>query len=625
VDYVVKDGDVVIVDEFTGRLMEGRRWSDGLHQSVEAKEGIRPRAQNQTLATITFQNYFRLFSKLSGMTGTAMTEAGEFASIYDLDVVAIPPNRPVVRADDRDVIYLRMEDKWKAIASEIEEVHAMGQPVLVGTISIEVSELISGMLKRRGIPHEVLNAKQHDREAAIVSQAGRKGAVTVATNMAGRGTDIVLGGNPEKMLDDHCEQKGWTLESHAGEVKALEGQLQEQCATEKQEVLDAGGLYVLGTERHEARRIDNQLRGRSGRQGDPGRSRFFLSLDDDLMRRFYKDWVKNFLSRAGMGEGEPVESGMVSRAIEKAQRKVEIYHFEIRKNLLEYDEVMDQQRHLIYGHRQEAVENADMRIPIQDMFSQVLDEQLNSFQGDGHDQAPDWEGCASWAQRKWGWEGDADQLEAVGFDELEELLVADVEERMEGRREEWGAEAMGELERFLVLNAIDQKWKDHLYAMDALRAGVGLRGYAQVDPKNEYKREGLVMFESMLGAVAEQVTDLILKVQMKAADDSALGGAWEGQQASHPSFAGPASQTRGPGNAPPRRVVGAGYQPQGGPAPQGNPLQEFARQQADQEAASQPRDSNSGAELPTKKPARNAPCPCGSGKKFKQCCGRGGA
>jgi len=630
VDYVVKETDrgkeIVIVDEFTGRLMEGRRWSDGLHQACEAKEGLRPRAQNQTLATITFQNYFRLFEKLAGMTGTALTEASEFASIYDLDVLQIPTNQPVVRADEKDVIYLHMEDKWKAIASEIEEVSAKGQPMLVGTISIESSELLAGMLKRRGVKHEVLNAKQHEREAEIVAQAGRKGAVTVATNMAGRGTDIVLGGNPEGLLRREVEGLHLPAEEVETKVEEMRAGVEQRCAAEKEEVLSAGGLYVLGTERHEARRIDNQLRGRSGRQGDPGRSRFFLSLDDDLMRRFYRDWVKNFLGRAGMGGGEPVESAMVSRAIEKAQKKVETYHFEIRKNLLEYDEVMDKQRHLIYEHRQEAMEAHQLRERVLDMFGEVISNNVATYGGDGKDVPPDFDAIALWAQRKWGAEFDAAALEEIGVSSVEERLMEDVEARLKGRDVELGEEQMHELERFLLLNAIDSKWKDHLYNMDSLRQGIGLRGYAQVDPKTEYKKEGLAQFEDMLFRIADEVTDYILRVQISSGDEERLDQAYSGAQARHPApgggstsvSTGPVQQRRA---APQQRRVAVGYQ-----APQKeNPLQKFAREREEQEAASLPpeaADEASETSSGAPKVARNAPCPCGSGKKYKQCHGR---
>jgi len=605
VDYVVKEGRIVIVDEFTGRLMDGRRWSDGLHQSVEAKEGIRPKAENQTLATITFQNYFRMFEKLSGMTGTAMTEASEFANIYDLDVVAIPPNKPITRKDLADVIYLHEKDKWLAIAEEIERTQETGQPILVGTTSIESSELLSGLLKRRGVVHQVLNAKQHEREAEIVAQAGRKRSVTVATNMAGRGTDIVLGGNLDAMVAAKTENSG----KSADEVDQLRVSLEREMENEKEEVLAAGGLYVLGTERHEARRIDNQLRGRSGRQGDAGTSRFFLSLDDALMRRFYRDWVKNFLGRSGMGDGEPVESRLVSRAIEKAQKKVESYHFEIRKNLLEYDEVMDKQRHLIYEHRQDALEASALRHKILAMFEETIGDAVARFEGDGKEVPADWEALALWASRKWDCPFSPNELEGFGLATVEASLFSDAEGKYQARADELGAETMGSLERFLLLNAIDGKWKDHLYAMDALRQGVGLRGYAQVDPKTEYKREGLERFQLLLFSIADEVSNLILKVRMREEDSARLDSAYQGQQASHPAFA---STSGGPIQPPRGTPVAVGYQ-----APQSSPPGAASRER---EAASLPPGRASAAATP--KVPRNAPCPCGSGKKYKQCHGK---
>ena len=612
VDYVVKDGQIIIVDEFTGRLMEGRRWSDGLHQSVEAKEGIVPRAQNQTLATITFQNYFRMFNKLAGMTGTALTEAGEFARIYDLDVVAIPTNRPAARADEPDVVYLREDDKWKAIVDEIESAQEAGQPILVGTTSIENSELVAKALGRRGIPHEVLNAKHHEREAEIILQAGRKGAVTVATNMAGRGTDIVLGGNPDGLASSEAAGKG--LSEEAPGFREIAQKWRETCSAEKEEVIGAGGLYVIGTERHEARRIDNQLRGRAGRQGDPGASRFYLSLDDPLMKRFYREGVKNMLGRLGMGDGEPVESGMVSRAIEKAQKKVENYHFEIRKNLLEYDEVMDRQRHLIYEHRQEALEEGDLEGRVEMMFEEVVNGAVADWAGDGRDVGMDVEALDLWASRKWGWSGGVELLKDAGEESAASLLLKDVESRYAKRKEELGAEQLHGLERFLVLNAIDSKWKDHLYTMDTLRQGIGLRSYAQVDPKNEYKREGLERFQELLGSVADEVTDYILKLQIALGDEGRLGQAWEGQQAVHPAFsstsAGPVPARPGP-----QRQVAVGY------GEEGPPEDPYSQQRAQQESASLPVTSSSPAP-PQEKVPRNSPCPCGSGKKFKRCCGR---
>ena len=603
VDYVVKDNQVIIVDEFTGRLMDGRRWGDGLHQAVESKENLRPRAENQTLATITFQNYFRLFDKLSGMTGTAMTEAGEFAKIYDLDVVSIPPNKPIARLDDADVVFLEMKDKWVAIANEIKEAQDNGQPVLVGTTSIENSELLSGVLTRRGIKHDVLNAKQHQREASIVAQAGRAGHVTVATNMAGRGTDIVLGGNAEAMLkaeaDTHSMEVGGEkyLEVETGINASLKG--------ERETVLNAGGLYVIGTERHESRRIDNQLRGRSGRQGDPGRSRFFLSLDDPLMRRFYRDWVKNFLSKAGMGDGEPVESKMVSNAIKKAQKKVEDYHFEIRKSLLEYDEVMNEQRKMIYTQRQSALAGESLSERVLDMAREAVRVNLENNLGDGNEIEPEWELIKTFIDRRWDSALSIEDLQESGVNQVVGHVTEDFETHYSARSEQLGEEQMSRLESFLVLNAIDTKWKEHLYVMDALRSGIGLRGYAQVDPKNEYKREGLERFEEMLLNVAEEVSSFVLRVQLKSEMDQ-KSEVYAGQQASHPSFGGNASQTSASGGRPaqPQRQVAVGYE-----KPARTPQQPGA-------------PATAAPASPKPKVARNAPCPCGSGKKYKQCHGK---
>ncbi len=472
--------EVVIVDEFTGRMMPGRRWSDGLHQAVEAKEGIKPREENQTLATITYQNYFRLFDKLAGMTGTAMTEAAEFAKIYELDVINVPTNRPIARADHPDVVFRTAREKWKAITEEIARVHALGQPLLIGTTSIEKSELLAGMLSRRGIPHEVLNAKQHEKEATIVVHAGEKQAVTVATNMAGRGTDIKLG----------------------------EG------------VKETGGLYVLGTERHEARRIDNQLRGRSGRQGDPGVSKFFLALDDDLMRIFYRDWVSKFMERLGMTEGQAIESPMVTRAIEKAQKKVEQRNFEVRKNLLEYDEVMDEQRKVIYSARQDALEMRNLPERVGAMLEAVCTDKVQSIQGEKGAE-PDLDGLVQWAHRKFGFDLPIGELRSRVKNP--DALRAFVTERVEARYREVEAketpENMRRVEQYLLLTVIDQKWKDHLYNMDALKSGIGLRGYAQVDPKNEYKAEGYTMFETLLEEINDGVTDHLFKLHVPTKEE----------------------------------------------------------------------------------------------------------
>ena len=503
--------------------------------------------------------------------------------------------------------------------------------------------MLSGALNRRGIRHNVLNAKQHEREAEIVAQAGRIGSVTVATNMAGRGTDIVLGGNADGLLKAEMAKRKWEEESHADEIAARRAELEEQCLSERNEVLENGGLYVLGTERHEARRIDNQLRGRAGRQGDPGRTRFFLSLDDALMKRFYRDWVKNFLGRAGMGGGEPVESKMVSNAIRKAQKKVEAYHFEIRKNLLEYDEVMDKQRHLIYEHRQEALEAVDLRGKIHEMFAETISNTVNTYRGDGRDVPTDWEAISLWAQRKWDSQLSAEALESVGLDDIETKLNDEVAELYAGRVEQFGDELMGELERFLMLNAIDTKWKEHLYTMDSLRAGISLRGYAQVDPKSEYKREGLERFQELLYTVADEVTGYVLRMKLAAEDENKLEETYQGAQASHPQMApasatgGPASQTGGPGGMRqrPRQRVAVGYQaPKSTAAGQremwqkaqaATEAQEAAEREAKEAQAKQsttPAAPPAEPEDPYAKVGRNEPCPCGSGKKFKQCHGK---
>jgi preprotein translocase subunit SecA len=595
-EYVVHDGDqgpeIVIVDEFTGRLMPGRRWSDGLHQAVEAKEGLRIREELQTLATITFQNYFRLYQKLSGMTGTALTEAGEFSKIYDLDVLAVPPNRPFTRFDDQDVIYRTTKEKWKAIADEIEAVNETGQPMLVGTTTIENSEHLSGILKRRGIRHEVLNAKNHAREADIIAQAGRKSAVTVATNMAGRGTDIVLGGNAEGLI---AQRKALEPDS---DMDQLADEVRATITAEQSEVLEAGGLYVLGTERHESRRIDNQLRGRAGRQGDPGTTRFYLSLDDDLMRIFAREWVGGLLEKLGMTEGQEIQSGMVSRGIEKAQKRVEARNFEIRKSLLEYDEVMDTQRKTIYGKRQEVLEGEHLKDVVMDMCAEISTHIVESRWPEK--EAPNLEGMASELQTRFNTPFEISELsgkeDSGGI--VDSILVR-LDSRYAERTEAMGAERMRMLERFLLLNTIDSRWKDHLRAMDALKQGIGLRGYAQVDPKVEYKREGYDKFQMLLEAIAEEVTGLFFRLEVKQEDQETLDRRLDARQEGRTST-GPV----GPGAAP---VV---------------PAAMAAMQRGRERAANQ-----AGAQGPvkpitrtTQRVGRNEPCPCGSGKKYKRCC-----
>jgi preprotein translocase subunit SecA len=679
-EYVVEGDEVIIVDEFTGRKMTGRRWSDGLHQAVETKEGLTPKQENQTLATITFQNYFRMFNKLAGMTGTALTEAGEFHKIYKLDVVQVPTNLPLARLDGNDVVYRTEKEKWNAIVDELLRVHEKGQPVLVGTTSIEKSELLSGMLNRRGIKHEVLNAKNHEREAMIVALAGEKASVTVATNMAGRGTDIKLGGNFEYRLNKALEAAGLVLGDleKLAEIDAIRQRVRAQCDADEQEVQALGGLYVLGTERHEARRIDNQLRGRSGRQGNAGESRFYLSLQDDLMRIFYRDWVTNFMEKLGMTEGQPIESGMVTRAIAKAQKKVEDRNFEIRKSLLEYDEVMDQQRKTVYGVRQEVLESKGLKEKVVEMLGAAVERnaQTSFFQ--------DAEGFQGWFQRTFGFEI-APEVAATAVAKagnpapVLDLVLAQYEKR-EG---EVGPEIFRQVERYLLLNALDSRWKDHLHAIDALKAGIGLRGYGQVDPKNEYKREGFQLFEKLLHAIEDEVTSLVLRIRVSREEQPAPAAA-PGATATPGSAAG-ATAARTPLAAPPARPA-----PARPPAPARRPIPvsvpashafDYARRAqqiaalrsqsappaASAAASAAPSSTGSTSSAPAKqgteettaststgptapRPAapptrspvpqskaaaaadrerydgvgRNDVCPCGSGQKFKKCHGKAG-
>lgn len=516
--------EVIIVDEFTGRKMAGRRWSDGLHQAVEVKEGLEPKQETQTLATITFQNYFRMFDKLAGMTGTAMTEAGEFHKIYELDVITVPTNRPIVRDDKVDTVYRTLPEKWEAICGEIEQVQEKGQPVLVGTASVEMSEHLSTLLTERGVKHEVLNAKNHEREAQIVAMAGAKGAITVSTNMAGRGTDIKLGGNFEYRLSEAVREAGLEegdLDS-LEEIASIRAVVEEQSAKDEEEILSLGGLYVLGTERHEARRIDNQLRGRTGRQGDVGESRFFLSLQDPLMRIFYRDWVVNAMERLGMSEGQPIESGMVTRQVARAQKKVEDRNFEMRKSLLEYDEVMDHQRTEIYSARQAVLEGEDLKERIDIMMSNLTDRTAATY-----DQDP--EGFSDWVVKTFGVEISEESAAKAVHPEEPDIAsaVQEIDARYVERRAEWGEELTGRIESYLVLTAIDQKWKDHLHAMDALKAGIGLRGYGQQDPKIAYKKEATELFgDNLLPAIEADVASKILRIEVNKPEErqSAEGG-----------------------------------------------------------------------------------------------------
>ncbi|MEO2147139.1 MAG: preprotein translocase subunit SecA [bacterium] len=636
--------EVIIVDEFTGRKMQGRRWSDGLHQAVEVKEGLIPKQETQTLATITFQNYFRMYDKLSGMTGTALTEAGEFHKIYGLDVVSIPTHLPIARDDDEDVVYRTEREKWNAICDEIEEVNALGQPILVGTASVDNSETLSAMLRKRKLKHEVLNAKNHEREAQIIALAGDKSAVTVATNMAGRGTDIKLGGNLEYRLARALEAKELVLGDldHLEEIDAIREQVRERCDADEQVVLALGGLYVLGTERHESRRIDNQLRGRSGRQGNAGRSRFFLSLEDPLMRIFYRDWVVNAMERLGMTEGQPIESGMVTRAIAKAQRKVEDRNFEIRKSLLEYDEVMDQQRKTIYGVRQDVMENIELTEKALTMLGGSLNRGATVHLGDPS-------GFKEWCLKTFGLELDqALAIKATEPDEADPGPVLEVlEARHQTREKELGEELTRRVEQYLILNAIDGRWKDHLKAVDALKAGIGLRGYGQEDPKTAYKREGTTMFqEQLLPAIEDEVASLLLRIEVRRPDESdqgsapgtAQGDALQPRGMVQGGQVGSGAQKLSPQQLQElqrRARAQVAQQSMRGRVPASGAFDMMRRQKAakeQQQVAGDPGSPGNQPPQPGQKPlaapaeafpgtGRNDPCPCGSGKKFKKCHG----
>jgi preprotein translocase subunit SecA len=586
VEYVVKDGEVIIVDEFTGRLMPGRRWSDGLHQAVEAKEGVRIESENQTLATITFQNLFRMYEKLAGMTGTADTEAAEFDKIYKLEVVVIPPNRPMSRRDMPDLVYRTEREKFEAIVQEIKEKQITGQPSLVGTISIEKSEALSAALKKNGVPHVVLNAKYHEREAEIVAQAGRKGAVTIATNMAGRGTDILLGGNPEFM----AAQKTREIED-AAERKRIETEIRSQWERDHEEVVAAGGLHIVGTERHESRRIDNQLRGRSGRQGDPGSSRFYLSLEDDLMRIFGGDRIMNIMERLGMEEGVPIEHGMVTRAIERAQKQVEGRNFEARKHLLEYDDVMNKQRESIYTLRRSILEGREGKEYILNAADEIVEFLIDTHYPDDSHELSDEAELNAELYDYFGLDlktGGVD-LDGDRRDEVKYKLVQAVNKRYEEKESMIGADNMRLNEKYLLLQVIDQQWKDHLLNIDHLKEGIGLRGYGQRDPLIEYKRESFALFQSMLERVQDHVVKILWKIEL-------AGGSGSTSQSSDREEAARVQRALPP--QPPRQQMTFSGAPKEAAAP-------TKRAQA--------------------KVGRNDPCPCGSGKKYKKCHGENAA
>lgn len=583
VDYVVKDGEIIIVDEFTGRLMFGRRYSEGLHQAIEAKEGVKIEKESQTLATITFQNYFRMYQKLAGMTGTAVTEEEEFRKIYKLDVIVIPTNMPMIRTDMPDVVYRTEQGKFNAVLEEIIKRHEKGQPVLVGTISIEKSELLSKMLKERNISHQVLNAKYHDLEAQIVAQAGRKGAVTVSTNMAGRGTDILLGGNPGYMAREAMLQQGF--ESHVIEEAASNSVLEDDALIsarehyrrlyeekkketdrEHQEVVDLGGLHIIGTERHESRRIDNQLRGRSGRQGDPGSSQFFISLEDDLMRLFGAENIMGLMDRLGMDDTIPIENNLISRAIENAQRRVESRNFDIRKHVLEYDDVMNQQREVIYAQRRKVLIGEDMKESILEMIEKVVNNTITRFSG-GSKYPEEWDLKGLLEKAKTLFlprsELTPEDLGRLEGNEIRELLLEQALKGYEEKEAQLGSEQMRELERLITLRIVDGKWMGHLDAMDQLRHGIGLRAYGQRDPLVEYKYEAYDMFNQMIEEIQEDIVRYVYHVTVV--------------------------------ERPKER-------------------QDLVENRGEEEVKKTPAASS--------KIGRNDPCPCGSGKKYKKCCGK---
>jgi preprotein translocase subunit SecA len=637
-EYVVLDDEVLIVDEHTGRILSGRRYNDGLHQAIEAKEGVTVREEYQTLATITLQNYFRLYEKLSGMTGTAMTEASEFDKIYKLGVVPIPTNKPMARLDQRDLVYRTEEAKFAAVVDDIAERHANGQPILVGTTSVEKSELLSGLLKKKGVPHSVLNAKQHADEAKVVALAGHKGAVTVATNMAGRGTDIMLGGSTEFLADQELRKQGLDPVENAEEYNAawpatLE-RITAQVKAEHDQVKEAGGLYVLGTERHESRRIDNQLRGRSGRQGDPGESRFYLSLGDDLMRLFKSDWVERVLLALKVPDDVPIENKSVTKSIQSAQSQVEALNFESRKNVLKYDDVMSRQREVIYGERREVLEGADL----QDQVHQMIDEVVETYVLAATENFPEeWDLDQLWTALKTIYpvtlryqdlEREAGGRDGLDRDTLLADLQADAQKAYDAREAEVGSEVMRELERQVLLSVLDRKWREHLYEMDYLREGIGLRAYSQRDPLVEYQREGFDMFNAMKEGIREETVGFLFNLEVQVEDDEdaevdvdLLAAADTSGASGLPTEIdhdhGAAHEENGHEHHAPH-IFAKGLQPSRAPQ---NLTYSAPSEDGEAEVTG---TSASNAEDPYAGAGRNDLCPCGSGKKYKKCHGAPG-
>ncbi|HEV2274876.1 MAG TPA: preprotein translocase subunit SecA [Acidobacteriaceae bacterium] len=674
VQYVVKDGEVIIVDEFTGRLMPGRRWSDGLHQAVEAKEGVNIRREDQTLATITFQNYFRLYKKLAGMTGTAETEAAEFDNIYKLEIVVIPTNKPLLRHEYQDVVFRTAKEKYFAVADEIAKLNEVKQPALVGTTSIEKSELLSSILQRKGVKHVVLNAKYHEREAEIVAQAGRLGMVTIATNMAGRGTDILLGGNAEFVTKQELLKRG-----EARAVSVAEGAINPTAAPgmlrfyyqgqefetrqelwdrsfanhsataerEREQVIAAGGLHIIGTERHESRRVDNQLRGRAGRQGDPGASRFYLSLEDDLMRIFAKEWVSTLLQKLGMEEGVPIESRMITSRIEGAQKAVEAQNFEARKHLLEYDDVMNKQREAVYGLRRQLLEGLDQKeLILEDYTANLLSSAMEEHAPDEkHPDEWDVKGLKEKLLSQFGLDPDAEgiSIDTLNRHELGEAFFSRLKEKYEKKELILGSPTMRFHERMVMLSVLDSLWKDHLLSMDHLKEGIGLRGYGQQDPLVAYKKESFDMFEAMMGRFQEDAVRYLFLMQVVGPDGQPITEPPSRRTEAPPAEAIPDRQPA-PGQARPHRVP-ATIEGNGSSSPAEAPSrpislpvrapsttideleQEFQRKKKRELEHARMAGANGASEAPVqrrsaKKVGRNEPCPCGSGKKYKACHGK---
>lgn len=642
VDYVVKDGEVLIVDEFTGRLMIGRRYNEGLHQAIEAKEGVKVERESKTLATITYQNYFRMYAKLSGMTGTAMTEQDEFREIYHLDVIEIPTNKPVQRKDNPDAVYKTQQAKYNAVIDQIVACHEKGQPVLVGTVSIEKSELLSSMLKKRGIKHEVLNAKYHDKEAEIVAQAGKYGAVTIATNMAGRGTDIALGGNAEYSAKAQMRKQGFDENMineatgfsdtddeeiiHARSVfKELLQKYKAEIEPQAQKVKEAGGLFIIGTERHESRRIDNQLRGRSGRQGDPGETRFYLSLEDDLMRLFGGERMQSMMNTLGVDDDTPIENKMLSNSIESAQKKVEGRNFDIRKNVLQFDDVMNRQREIIYGQRAKVLNGEDLKDYISKMIDETIDAAVDTYLSDTevHD---DWN-IKGLKDHFLGWLVTEDelvytprQLGDTSKKEIAEFLKNKAHRLYDKREEILGSRFIRELERVILLKVVDLKWMDHIDAMDELRKGIGLRSYAQKDPVVEYRFEGFEMFDQMISAIREDTVKLLFTVKIQVHQNPETNQSKVLVQSPVFGTNAPDDKDDEQSNADSQNAQPAQDTQKRPPEP---PVALPKREQVAKPIM--PRGDGSLKNTPVKKEqkvGRNDPCPCGSGKKYKKCCGR---